>query len=52
MIAKTVIVRVGAEAKFVANTIKEAVVHPLSTSVIDKRTGKVLSRNSSNGSKP
>ena len=34
--------RVKSEARFFGNTIKEASLHPLSTTTIDKRTGKVV----------
>lgn len=36
--------RVASECRFVANTFREACVHPRSTSVIDKRSGKLISR--------
>lgn len=38
------IFRVFVETRFIANTLKEALLHPLSTSVIDKRTGRLISR--------
>ncbi|MCH8109946.1 MAG: hypothetical protein IIB15_07440 [Chloroflexi bacterium] len=31
--------------RFYINTIKEALLHPLSTSTLDKRTGRVIARN-------
>ena len=31
--------------RFYINTIKEALFHPLSTSTLDKRTGRVIARN-------
>ncbi len=37
-----VVERIKSEARFFGNTIREAFLHPLSTTVIDKRTGKVL----------
>ena len=41
---KKVSERVLAETRFVLNTFLEAIFHPLSTSVLDKRTGKVVER--------
>lgn len=40
--AKIAIGRVLSESRFFANTVKEAFLHPLATSAIDKRTGKVI----------
>ena len=40
-----VLKRVVSECRFVANTLVEAMAHPRSTSEIDKRTGRVISRN-------
>lgn len=40
--AKIAIERPFTESRFFANTVKEAFLHPLSTSAIDKRTGKVI----------
>ena len=40
-----VIERMASECRFFANTLKEALVHPRSTSEIDKRTGHVVLRN-------
>ena len=37
--------QVPSECRFVANTIKEAFVHPRSLTVIGKGTGKVTQRN-------
>ena len=36
--------RMASECRFFANTLKEAMVHPMATSVIDKRTGRVVLR--------
>ena len=38
---KAVVERIKAEARFFGNTVKEAFLHPLSTSYIDTKTGKV-----------
>ncbi|MDA1129176.1 MAG: hypothetical protein O2913_10825 [Chloroflexi bacterium] len=43
----SVIHRVVAEARFFGNTILEAALHPMSTSVVDKTSGAVVSRISS-----
>lgn len=40
--AKTAIDRLVCESRFFANTLKETFLHPLSTTAIDKRTGKVV----------
>lgn len=32
------------EVKFIANTVRESLLHPRSISVINKRTGQVLAR--------
>ena len=40
----SVIHRVVAEARFFGNTILEAALHPMSTSVVDKTSGVVVSR--------
>jgi hypothetical protein len=40
--AKNVIERLLSESRFFSNTLKDAFLHPLSTSAIDKRTGKVV----------
>lgn len=34
----------GTEVKFITNAIRESLVSPRSTSVIDKATGKVVNR--------
>lgn len=36
--------RILAEARFFGNTVKEALIHPLSVSVLDKTTGAVILR--------
>ena len=41
---RVVVWRLWCEARFFWNTIKESMVHPFSTSYIDKRTGKLVSR--------
>lgn len=34
--------RVVSECRFFINTLKEALLHPLSKSMVDKRTGRVV----------
>lgn len=36
--------RIVAETSFVSNTLKEAILHPRTTSTLDKQTGKVVGR--------
>ena len=38
------IYRLSVEIRFIINTLMEALLHPLSTSVIDKGTGRLISR--------
>ena len=50
-IAGKVLYRVFAEARWVVNTIKEIVLHPLSASYVDTETGKFVARRPAFGKK-
>lgn len=42
--ASKVLYRVFVEARWTANTIKEIILHPLSASYVDTKTGKFVAR--------
>lgn len=46
-----VLYRIFAEARWVVNTIKEIVLHPLSASHVDTETGKFVARRPAFGKK-
>ena len=43
-IVSKVLYRIFAEARWVVNTIKEIILHPLSASYVDTETGKFIAR--------